>query len=104
MRKLALRLDDLSVESFETRAPAAERGTVQGRWDDSSWCSYGNDGNFTGCDLTCYEPCGPSEHCTPACPPGGTQSCGCNTQDQSCDTLCAMSCGTGCDFSCEFAC
>ncbi len=40
MSKLALRLEDLSVESFDTRAVEEQRGTVVGE-------AYSEDGNYT---------------------------------------------------------
>ena len=59
MKKLALKLDDLAVESFATHAPAARRGTVQGNaYLDAvivaatDGCTYVDGGNNT-CDRRC---------------------------------------------------
>lgn len=61
MKKLGLKLDDLSVESFETHAPAARRGTVlanayidaeQGILGASGGCSDIEAGTYT-CDRRC---------------------------------------------------
>lgn len=48
MRKLALKVDDLQVESFEAAGPEAQAGTVLGREDASD----------THCPTNCLsEPC-----------------------------------------------
>ena len=67
MKKLALKLDDLHVETFETSAESAERGTV-----------VGNQRTVLGntCAPTCAYTCGilpPTNDCalardTPNCP------------------------------------
>ena len=91
MKKLSLRLDDLSVESFETADPAPARGTVRA-YGDSYDCSYGSP-DYTACRASCAYACGESEECTPACPGGGTGgSGGGQTMDVSCDTACRASC------------
>lgn len=72
MKKLSLKLDDLSVETFETAALEVPRGTVEGQQEEYTpgwWCTaplsceYGcnthNDGTCpTGytCEQTCREP------------------------------------------------
>lgn len=94
MKKLTLKLDELSVESFEIAAPRQLRGTVRGH-GDSSDCSYGSP-MYTACDLSCEFECGQSGECTPACP-GGSGTCGGGgSTDPTCETAC--------DLSCEFAC
>ena len=49
MKKLALQLDDLTVESFDTTGEGARKGTVAGQESSQAgtWC-----GNT--CDTTCY--------------------------------------------------
>lgn len=100
MKKLTLRLDDLTVDSFETSSKARMQGTVRG-FGDSTGCSYGSP-NYTQCDFTCEFPCGESGECTPTCPnvtPACSETCQCpGTIGMSCDPF------TQCDFSCEFAC
>ena len=94
MKKLNLRLDDLSVESFETAAPDELRGTVRA-YGDSSGCSYGSPA-YTACRLSCAYDCGESEECTPACPNGSGGSGGGQTIGDSCDTGCRLSCRYEC--------
>jgi hypothetical protein len=72
MRKLAMKLDDLQVESFTTSSAAAQRGTVAGH------------------DLTNQVTCGPS--C--GCPPSAECTYG-TCPFQETDTSCrANNCGT----------
>lgn len=97
MKKLSLRVEDLTVESFRTSDSAAVRGTVQGHLDDSSACSYGSP-EYTACDLSCEFECGASGDCTPACP-GGSGGCDGGTVGYPTDHP-----DSGCDLSCEFAC
>jgi hypothetical protein len=89
MKKLALRLDDLAVDSFDTSAPADGRGTVRG-YGDSTDCSYGSP-NYTNCDRTCHYPCAESGECTPGCP-FNTVHCeptlACPGSVQTCDLYC----------------
>lgn len=54
MNKMKLRLEDLSVDSFDTTRAARERGTVFGE----QYCSCG--GTCAGqptCDVTCPQTC-----------------------------------------------
>ncbi|HET7234115.1 MAG TPA: hypothetical protein VFJ16_29145 [Longimicrobium sp.] len=64
MKKLALDLDQLAVESFETLAPASRRGTVLGNvYTDpepalvivavSDTCTSDPDGGTNTCDRRC---------------------------------------------------
>lgn len=74
MRKLTLRIEALKVETFETQAAEARRGTVRG---------YSADWQCTAA-LSC--------------------DYGCNTRDDgTCPTgiTCAISCGETCDASCQ---
>jgi hypothetical protein len=76
MQKLKLQLEDLSVESFDTTAPAKAKGTVFGE------------------QCTCYTNC-----TCPGCP---TCEASCNgTCDASCNGTCDASCNGTCDASCN---
>lgn len=104
MRKLALVVEDLSVESFEPLPQRqAFRGTVQGamRNTENDFCNGGtawNAGTLCGpgsCALT---------YCNGTCEPDGTHqgscwgapSCG-GTCEDSCHGTCAETCGDTCD-------
>jgi hypothetical protein len=79
MNKLKLRLDDLSVESFDTVRAERSKGTVMGQ----ELCSCG--GTCAGqatCDYTCDDP---------TCP----YTCDDNTCAATCDT-CSPSCWDTC--------
>ena len=87
MSKLKLRLEELSVESFNTTVSQKVKGTV-----------YGN-------QCTCYTAC-----TCPGCPTcdascNGTcdASCG-GTCDASCAGTCANTCGSSCNNTCWFTC
>lgn len=91
-----LRLDELSVESFETSGPGADRGTVRGHatchqtclnLDCSGECTT-SCGTGTGGGGTTGTSCGPTES-------DPNFSCGSDFPD--CDTMFEW---TGCDFSC----
>ncbi|HEY0020014.1 MAG TPA: pinensin family lanthipeptide [Longimicrobium sp.] len=74
-----LRLEDLSVESFDTTKESDERGTVQGH--------SGHEG--TGCIYTCGH-CESFVECSQTCHPYGCSG--------SFDyTFCASDCATNCD-------
>ena len=82
MKKLALRLDSLAVESFTTAANPTRRGTVRGQGDDCTWfdscfcetayavcgtgpatihsCTYTNDER---CEGTMFDPCTGGDAC-----------------------------------------
>lgn len=82
MRKLALKLDDLRIESFETTSGSAGNGTVFGE------------------QCTCYTDC-----TCPGCPTCG-DSCGCGGETDlrtfdgayTCDNSCG---GHTCDYTCQ---
>jgi hypothetical protein len=77
--KLTLNLEDLSVDSFDTTAPAKAKGTVFGE------------------QCTCYTQC-----TCPGCP---TCDASCNgTCDASCNGTCDASCNGTCDASCNGTC
>ena len=78
MKKLSLHLDDLTVESFDTSAPAPARGTVQGH-DHSDPSNCDNSG-FCSCN---GYPC-------------DTYTCRCTDPD-----TCAYSCGQSCPNTCD---
>ena len=68
MRKLALKLDDLAVDSFDTGDERGRRGTVRGHDTiESEWCTgYPDCGVSKACQTpydTCYGTCGCTENC-----------------------------------------
>jgi hypothetical protein len=87
MRKLALKLDELTVESFDTSPRRSERGTVLGNSVSGPY-EYSL---YTG------------ECCTPAGTYGGNTcestchqiACGCTYADNTCDVSCGTY-GDGC--------
>lgn len=67
MKKLALDLDQLAVESFETHAPAPRRGTVLGNAFTDAVIAAATDGCtwVDGANNTCDRRCEPSiANCT----------------------------------------
>lgn len=84
MKKLALNLDDLSVESFETDPEAPQRGTVMANVTTGNQiiceCTY----DIGSCDYTCPDTCANS--CGGGC--GGSGGCGSGfcTREQTCAT------------------
>ena len=83
-RKLMLKLEDLSVDSFDTTTPQKAKGTVFGE------------------QCTCYTNC-----TCPGCPTcdascNGTCDASCNgTCDASCNGTCNCPSGNTCDWSCQ---
>lgn len=79
MKKLALKLEELAVESFETAPDAHSRGTVMAHVTTGDQviceCSY----DVGSCDYTCADTCANS--CNGGC--GGNGFC---TQEQTCAT------------------
>ena len=100
MKKLKLRVESLTVESFRTAPEAGRQGTVNGHADDCTWfasclcktayyhcgtgpatihsCTYTNDlrcedTNYDACTGTEWEVCGTGTPpvFTPACQEGG---------------------------------
>lgn len=94
MKKLALNIDDLKVESFDTSAGHAPRGTVVGNDVSETTC------NQVICD--CYSngaECETNYNC-----PVETDTCPVET-DNSCRLSCDHSCfGTGCRPTCGYSC
>jgi hypothetical protein len=101
MQKYRLDLDDLDVESFDTKSDALPlRGTVFGRETDYGACT----GNYYTCDANCG---GVQTHdnentCNLLCQGGGgggnsmlTACLNCYTEAYTCDT-CNDSCRTLC--------
>ncbi len=83
MRKLSLNLDQLTVDSFDTSAAAAEKGTVFGE-QCTCWTNCTCPGCPT-CDASCNGTCGAT----------------CNTCGASCDqTHCGCPIGTCWDTAC----
>jgi hypothetical protein len=79
--KLKLNLDQLAVDSFDTAARQAEKGTVFGE------------------QCTCWTNC-----TCPGCPTCDDTDCGQHTCDASCNGSCDASCGGTCDASCNGTC
>jgi len=79
MRKLRLRIDELSVESFDAGEAESGRGTVKGYWvwtdpracTEQGMCTVdgtcANTGCGNSCDGTCFGTCWCTDHWT-ACP------------------------------------
>jgi hypothetical protein len=90
MRKLALKLDDLRIDSFETMSGPAGKGTVFGEQ-----CTCYTDCTCPGCP-TCDATCG-----------GNTCDGTCNCETNFCTFdgayTCGGSCGGGytCDYTCQ---
>ena len=95
MKKLSLKLEDLSVESFDTSVAEAPRGTVVGAGFSDTTCNQiicdcvtnGRECDSAGdtvCDLTCAD-CGSADIiCSNTCPANTCASscegtCGCPT-------------------------
>jgi len=93
MKKLALVLDDLVVDSFETAPGSARRGTVAAR----SGTTYADESCNGTCEFTCYPATCAS--CDFTC--GSCASCG-GTCAQSCG---AATCGgpATCGGTCDYA-
>lgn len=77
MKKLRLNLDELEVESFETEAEHAERGTVHGHAQYSAYCPPGESlqaSNCPTCQQTCVATCYGQNTCEGVftCGPGST--------------------------------
>ena len=62
MRKMKLDLEHLHVETFETTAAGAERGTVHGHWSQLGTC----DAFVATCQVggTCAAMCGSKARCS----------------------------------------
>ena len=73
MNKLALRLEDLTVDSFETQTPRGTRGTVRGH--DSAYISM---------DLGCQGTFNPQNTCASGCQPGESVGMTCECASQGC--------------------
>ena len=87
MKKLALRLEDLRIDSFSTTPVEKEKGTVFGEQ-----CTCYTNCTCPGCP-TCYASCGGT--CDASCNGSCGASCG-----GTCDVSCDYSCGGTCDYSC----
>ncbi|HYW11556.1 MAG TPA: pinensin family lanthipeptide [Longimicrobium sp.] len=87
--KIRLSLEALTVESFETSAANARRGTVHGNACSDSTCfqficDITNGGRDNGtCDYSCGDPCSTNVNCS-----GGTGGTGTGpgTRDETCAT------------------
>jgi hypothetical protein len=92
MRKLALKLDELSVETFETLAPLDGRGTVRGHDTGPVLCGESD-------VVSCGGSCGRTECFEATCWPnncgggGGTQFLSCQlTGPAAHETCCFAEC------------
>lgn len=101
MRKLALELDALRVESFDTGAGDG-RGTVRGNFlgaagagairESDPWTCAGDPESCGGsCDPSCNGSCDGAASCYGTC----NRSCNGTCQGGSCDTCLFVTCG-GC--------
>jgi hypothetical protein len=92
MRKLALDLNELVVDSFDTASVAAGRGTVAAR----SGTTYADESCNGTCNFTCFPASCAS--CDFTC--GSCASCG-----GTCAGSCAggASCGNTCGGTCDYA-
>ncbi|HEU4882963.1 MAG TPA: hypothetical protein VFT45_11970 [Longimicrobium sp.] len=94
MRKLKLDVDQLTVDSFDTKASdGARAGTVQGFAPPTFWESCNGSCDYTcgTCNascascVSCYNTCGNT--CGPSCY-GTCQTCLTNCQQESCVYVC----------------
>ncbi len=70
MKKLFLRLEDLSIDSFETLPQVSPRGTVRGNASEPANTCGPEDLSYPGsCDPFCDTGACPTRDCTPLCPP-----------------------------------
>lgn len=86
MKKLALNIDELAVESFETSRDLLARGTVRGASESTEFqiiCTCDSD-NGT-CDDSCQGGCGTGSTCSCNGTCGG-DTCGFCTRDATCAT------------------
>ena len=99
MKKLALNLDGLAVQSFETQSTARPRGTVHGaEWTEPTSCWIDTDVVSCGgsCDHTyCNETCAGG-----GCGGSGYNSCRCVTQAITCEATSPNPEGTCCGSTC----
>lgn len=77
MKKLKLRIESLTVESFQTAADSARRGTVRGHGDDCTW--------FDSCFCeTAYAVCGTGPATIHSCTYTNDERCGRDTSYEQC--------------------
>lgn len=105
--KYRLDPEALQVETFATEMPKQEKGTVFGHWTNDSTCiqilcncTYGGGPGMGTCDLSCMDPCEPtnvncggggSAGCSGGC--SGAESCGCpRTNEATCCTGMQVDC------------
>lgn len=85
MKKLELRLDELSVESFDTAAGSRNDGTVVAHDGDTEGTCLGPGTCNVSCNVSCNPSCNGGDTCNETCGTIGT----CNG---SCGFSCARSC------------
>ena len=101
MKKIRLEINELSVESFTTQLPPAERGTVDGHFtavrDRCQYPTPSCEPGQTYGEFSCFCLYGPTDehiccqsdiHCTNTCQCGGTGS------------TCGSTCGSSCYGTC----
>jgi len=94
VKKLSLKLDTLSVQSFDTLPAPTGRGTVQGRDSETDLVSCGGSCYHTNCgEWTCL-----------GCPTNGQNTCAntcrCQTIDITCEFTSPNPVGTCCGAEC----
>jgi hypothetical protein len=85
MKKLKLRVESLTVESFRPEREAAKPGTVRGHGDDCTW--------FESCFCeTAYAVCGTGPATIHSCTYTGDERCGKDTSYEQCVVSFAQIC------------
>jgi hypothetical protein len=84
MKKLALKLDELCVESFDTSLPRPERGTVRAREESPAYT----------CGVSCLGTCALT--CWGTCPNSCQGTCYITCNASECIGSCAATCGNTC--------
>jgi hypothetical protein len=101
--KYRLDPEELQVETFATEKPKDERGTVFGHWTNASTCiqvmcecTYAVGPGMGTCDLSCMDPCEPTNiNC------GGGGSAGCSGETCGCENSMEQTCCTGRQLDCS---
>jgi hypothetical protein len=86
MKKLALNIEDLAVESFETSEDLAGRGTVRGLESTGFEIICTCDSDNGTCDESCQGGCGTDYTCNSCNGTCGGASCGLCSNEPTCAT------------------
>lgn len=100
MKKLALHLDELMVESFETSDPQQPRGTVKGNdWSQITECVTDE---YYSCPDSCgVDTCNPTNCGTTGTGTGtGQTQCNCPSAAGTCEPTAPDPVGTCCYYMC----